>query len=99
MPSLRKPTVALLSSHELFRHLVSQLLTAQGLGPVLELADKSQLLAGARQPIDILIVDLDYESDHTMELVQTVRRDLPELQIVLLALPHRPPSAGIDGAG
>lgn len=88
MPSGRKPAVAVLSSQAGFREQVGQLVTTQGFGPVVEHDDKAKLSA---QPIDILIIDLDYEPDTLMHLVQTLRESSPGMQIILFAAPGATP--------
>lgn len=99
MPLPRKPAIALLSDQTLFRQELSKLLTAQGLEPILEIDDRTKLLAGAqRRPIDIAIIDLDHASEDPILLVQALRRELPELHVVVIGTATRQTAAEpVDG--
>jgi DNA-binding NarL/FixJ family response regulator len=88
MPQPRKPGIALLSDHVLFRQLVAQRLTDQGFGPVIQAASKDKLLAAARRKrIDIAIIDVDHDSDDTLLLVRSLHAELPGLHVLMLATP------------
>jgi len=88
MPSPRKPAVALLSDHELFRQVVAQRLADQGFSPVLQLSAKDKLVAAAkRRRVDIAIVDIDHGSEDTMSLVRSLHAELPTLHVIVLATP------------
>jgi len=90
MPPPRKPALALLSDHEVFRQLVAQRLVEQGHGPVLQLTTKDKLVAAARhRRIDIAIVDVDHESEDVLGLVKSLRAELPTLHVIMLATPLR----------
>jgi DNA-binding NarL/FixJ family response regulator len=90
MPPTRKPGIALLSDHEIFRQLVAQRLSDQGLGPVVQLTTKDKLLAAARRRrVDIVIIDVDHDSDDTHALVRELHAELPELHVIMLATPLR----------
>jgi DNA-binding NarL/FixJ family response regulator len=88
MPSPRKPGIALLSDHVLFRQLIAQRLSDQGFGPVIQVASKEKLIATARRKrVDIAIVDVDHDSEDTMTLVRSLHTELPALHVVMLATP------------
>jgi DNA-binding NarL/FixJ family response regulator len=88
MPSPRKPGIALLSDHVLFRQLIAQRLSDQGFGPVIQVASKEKLIATARRKrVDIAIVDVDHDSEDTMVLVRSLHTELPALHVVMLATP------------
>ena len=90
MPPPRKPALALLSDHELFRQVVAQRLSEQDMGPVLQLTTKDKLVAAVRRRrIDIAIVDVDHDSDDLLDLVRSLRVELPDLHVILLATPLR----------
>jgi len=90
MPPPRKPALALLSDHELFRQVVAQRLADQGLGPVLQLSTKDKLVAAVRRRrIDIAIVDIDHDSEDVFALVLSLRAELPALHVIMLATPLR----------
>ena len=90
MPPPRKPALALLSDHELFRQVVAQRLADQGLGPVLQVSSKDKLVAAARRRrIDIAIIDVDHDSDDLLALVRSLRVELPALHVIMLATPLR----------
>jgi DNA-binding NarL/FixJ family response regulator len=90
MPPPRKPALALLSDHELFRQLVAQRLADQGFSPVLQLASKDKLVAAARRRrIDIAIIDLDHGSEELLAIVRSLRDELPALHVIVLATPVR----------
>src|SRR5262245_42021771 len=98
MPPPRKPAIALLSDRALFRQGLAELLTEQGLIPILELDDVTKLLAGAqRRPIDIAIIDLDQSADINV-IVNALRADLPEMQLLVLGTPMRQPAVDAMGA-
>lgn len=90
MPPPRKLGVALVSEHVMFRQVLAQRLTDQGLGPVLQLpsADKL-LLAAKRRRIDIAIVDIDQDAADTLALVRALRDEVPALHVIALATPLR----------
>jgi len=90
---LRKPAIALLSSALPFREHLTDLLTREGLGPVVEHDNKAALFGAAQSAIDVLIIDVDYESDQTMALVHALRAEHPTLHIVLVATPPQTQSA------
>jgi two-component system, NarL family, nitrate/nitrite response regulator NarL len=88
MPPPRTPGIALLSDHVLFRQVVAQRLTDQGFGPVIQVASKEKLLAAARRKrIDIVIIDVDHDSEDTMLLVRSLHAELPALHVMMLATP------------
>jgi two-component system, NarL family, nitrate/nitrite response regulator NarL len=88
MPSPRKPGIALLSDHVLFRQLVAQRLSDQGFGPVIQAASKDKLMAAARRKrIDIAIVDVDHDSEDTFSIVRSLHAELPALHVMMLATP------------
>ncbi|HEY5920451.1 MAG TPA: LuxR C-terminal-related transcriptional regulator [Kofleriaceae bacterium] len=90
MPPPRKPALALLSDHELFRQVVAQRLADQGHGPVLQVSSKDKLVAAARRRrIDIAIIDADHDSDDLVVLVRSLRAELPALHVITLATPLR----------
>jgi len=90
MPPPRKPALALLSDHELFRQVVAQRLVEQGHGPVLQLTTKDKLVAAARRRrIDIAIVDVDHDTDDLLAVVRSLRAELPTLHVIVLATPIR----------
>ena len=67
---------------------MARLLNDQGFGPVFEAEDVANLVASAqRRPIDIAILDLDQHE--VLALVGTLRSELPELQVMLVAAPPR----------
>jgi two-component system, NarL family, nitrate/nitrite response regulator NarL len=96
MPPPRKPAIALLSDHTLFRQALSQLLTQYGLGPISEVETKAELSA-LQRPIDIAIIDLDHEKEDTLTLVHTLRREMPELHLLVLGTPIR--QAAVEYSG
>ena len=88
MPSARKPGIALLSDHVLFRQLIAQRLSDQGFGPVIQVASKEKLIAAARRKrIDVAIIDIDHDSEDTMVLVRSLHAELPALHVLMLATP------------
>lgn len=90
MPPPRKPALALLSDHELFRQVVAQRLAEQGFSPVLQLSSKDKLVAAARRRrVDIAIVDVDHDSEDTMSIVRSLHAELPTLHVIMLATPLR----------
>jgi DNA-binding NarL/FixJ family response regulator len=90
MPPPRKPALALLSDHELFRQVVAQRLADQGFSPVVQLSSKDKLVAAARRRrIDIAIIDIDHGSEDLLALVRSLRAELPALHVIMLATPVR----------
>jgi DNA-binding NarL/FixJ family response regulator len=84
----RKPGIALLSGHDLFRNVVAQRLTDLGLGPVQVFPTKDKLVGGLRRKrIDVAIIDIDHDSEDTFALVLALRSDFPALQVIMLATP------------
>lgn len=80
-----KPTISLLSDQTLFREGVSELLNRRGYHRVAQFQHRFELLAAAaeRAP-DIVIVDLDHESEDTMTLMHGLRRDLPDAHLIVM---------------
>jgi len=90
MPPPRKPALALLSDHEVFRQVVSQRLADQGFAPVLQLSSRDKLVAAARRRrIDVAIIDVDHDSEDVLALVRSLRTELPALHVIVLATPLR----------
>ncbi len=88
MPPPRRPGIALLSDHVTFRQLVAQRLAEQGFGPVLQVASKDKLIAAARRKrVDVVIIDLDHESEETFVLARSLHAELPGLSVIMLATP------------
>ena len=84
----RKPAIALLSDHVLFRQVVSQRLAEQGFGPVLELPSTEKLIAAMKKRrLDIAIIDVEHENGALVELVRELRREQPALHVIMLATP------------
>jgi DNA-binding NarL/FixJ family response regulator len=93
MPQARKPAIAILSDHVLFRQAVAQQLADQGFGPVVQVSTKDKLAAAARRrKVDVAIIDIDHDGEETYTLVKSLRGELPELHIVMLATPLGPPT-------
>jgi two-component system, NarL family, nitrate/nitrite response regulator NarL len=91
MPPPRKPGIALLSDHVLFRQLVAQRLADQGFAPVIQVASKDKLIAEAkRKRIDIAIIDVDHDSEDTLLIVRSLHAELPGLHVVMLATALKP---------
>ena len=85
---VRKPAIALLSDHALFRQVVGQRLAEQGLGPVLELPSTEKLVAATKKRrLDIAIIDVEHENGDLVELVRELRREHPALHVIMLATP------------
>jgi DNA-binding NarL/FixJ family response regulator len=90
MPPPRKPGIALLSDHVLFRQLVAQRLADQGFGPIIQVASKDKLIAAARRKrVDIAIIDVDHDSEDTQLIVRSLHAELPALHVIMLATPLR----------
>jgi NarL family two-component system response regulator LiaR len=93
MPPPRKPAIAILSDHVLFRQVVSQQLADQGFGPVTQVSTKDKLVALARRKrVDVAVIDIDHESEDTFALVKSLRTELPELHVIMLATPLGEPT-------
>jgi DNA-binding NarL/FixJ family response regulator len=93
MPQARKPAIAILSDHVLFRQAVAQQLADQGFGPVVQVTTKDKLTAAARRrKVDVAIIDIDHDGEETYALVKSLRGELPELHILMLATPLGPPT-------
>jgi DNA-binding NarL/FixJ family response regulator len=88
MPPPRKPGIALLSDHVLFRQLIAQRLSDQGFGPIIQVASKDKLLAAAqRKRIDIAIIDVDHDSEDLLLLLRSLKAELPAVHVIMLATP------------
>lgn len=86
----RKPAIALISDHELFRQIVAQRLDEQGQGPVVQLATLEELVTEtAKQRVDIAIIDIEHESADALAVVRVLRAEHPGLHVILLASPLR----------
>lgn len=84
----RKPAIALLSDHELFRQIVAQRLADQGLGPVVQMTSLDELATAARKRrIDIAIVDIEHGSDSMHAVIRELRTELPTFHVIALATP------------
>ena len=93
-----KPTISLLSDQTLFREGVTELLNRRGYHRVAQFEHSSELLAAAAErPPEIVIVDLDHESEDTMTLVHRLRRDLPDAHLVVMGTALR--RAAADAVG
>jgi two-component system, NarL family, nitrate/nitrite response regulator NarL len=96
MPQPRKPGIALLSDHELFRNVVALRLSEHGLGPVQVFSTKDKLAAAVRRKrIDVAIIDIDHDSEDTYALVLALRSDFPALQVIMMATPPRPAASDL----
>jgi DNA-binding NarL/FixJ family response regulator len=93
MPPPNTPAIAVLSDHVLFRQVVEQRFIEQGFATVVQLPDRETLIAEARQRhIDVAIIDVDHDSEDLVTMVRELHRELPALQIILLATPlHQRP--------
>lgn len=90
MPPPRKPGIALVSDHTVFRQLLAQRLTDQGLGPVLQLPSADKLVVAAkRRRIDVAIIDVEEDAADALALVRTLREEAPGLHVITLATPLR----------
>jgi DNA-binding NarL/FixJ family response regulator len=79
------PTISLLSDQTLFREGVSELLNRRGYHRVAQFKQSFELLtAAAERAPDIVLVDLDHESEDTMTLMRRLRRDLPDAHLVVM---------------
>ncbi|HEU4610699.1 MAG TPA: response regulator transcription factor [Kofleriaceae bacterium] len=86
----RKPAIALVSDHVMFRQLLAQRLTDQGLGPVMQLPSADKLVAAAkRRRIDVAIIDVEEGAADALAAVRTLRDEMPELHVIALATPLR----------
>lgn len=92
------PTISLLSDQTLFREGVSELLNRRGYHRVAQFKQSFELLAAAtKQTPDIVLVDLDHESEDTRTLMHRLRRDLPDAHLVVMGTAVR--RAAADAAG
>src|SRR5574338_190776 len=86
----RKPGIALVSDHVLFRQLLAQRLTDQGFESVLQLSTADKLVAAVkRRRIDVVIIDVEDDAADALALVRTLRDEVPALHVITLATPLR----------
>lgn len=84
----RRPAIALVSDHVLFRHVLAQRLADEGRGTVFQLGTTDRLVATLeKRSIDIVIVD--HASSGVSDLVSELRRELPAVHVLVLATPLR----------
>jgi DNA-binding NarL/FixJ family response regulator len=75
--------VAILSKHTFFRDSAAELLKLHGFRSIEEYAASGTLLAAStvRRP-DVILIDLDHESEDTLMLLHTLREGLPGARLV-----------------
>lgn len=88
MPPPHTPAIAVLSDHVLFRQVVEQRFIDQGFSTVVQFSDREELVAAARtRHVDVAIIDVAHDTEDLVTLVRELHRELPALQIILLATP------------
>jgi two-component system, cell cycle sensor histidine kinase and response regulator CckA len=83
----RQPTVLLVEDEELVRKLLCEALEHEGY-TVLACRDADEGLARSRQPgqqIDVLLTDVSLPGMSGTEMVQRMRRNQPQMQVVFMS--------------
>ncbi len=89
--------IVILSEHNLFREAMIELLRSAGISGCGQYADSRELLDATRQhPPDVLILDLDHQSDDTMALLRQLRSALPKTHLVVLGTAQRQGAANVS---
>jgi two-component system nitrate/nitrite response regulator NarL len=84
-PTVREPSIAILSDQNLFREGLVQLLHSQGVQRVSEYRHAAELLSSLEDsPPQLVLVDMDHTSDDPFVLLRNLRSRAPRTTVVII---------------